>query len=113
MARIARGLAGCFLRQSFGSGDLDSVGKASPELDEVLRGLVSARDEARLKAHLLSMDTRRRLGDLELEIENFERKLAARGDWVTEHVIAAARGLTLALTAFNLAYALFEVLRSM
>jgi CBS domain-containing protein len=67
------------------------------EINPVLRDLSAARDEARLRAHLLSMDTRRRLADIEQEIETFERKLAARGDWVAEHVIATARGLTHAI----------------
>jgi len=40
------------------------------------------------------MDARRRLADLEDEIESFERRLGARSDWVVEHVMATARGLT-------------------
>jgi CBS domain-containing protein len=67
------------------------------EINQVLRDLMSARDEARLRVHLLSMDARRRLADIEQEIETFERRLAARGDWIAEHVIATARGLTHAI----------------
>jgi len=74
------------------------VGKMSGELETVLGDLAKARDEARLKAHLLSMDTRRRLADVEIEIENFEQKLSTRGDWVAEHVIATARGLLHSVT---------------
>jgi CBS domain-containing protein len=68
------------------------------EINQVLRDLVGARDEARLRAHLLTMDARMRLSDIEQEIESFERKLSARGDWVAEHVVATARGLTRAIT---------------
>jgi CBS domain-containing protein len=50
-----------------------------------------------VRGHLLSMDARRRLADLEAEIEAFERKLSSRGDWVAEHVVATARGLTRAV----------------
>lgn len=68
------------------------------EINQVLQDLVSARDEARLRAHLLGMDARRRLADIETEIEAFERKLSARGDWIAEHVVATARGLTRAVS---------------
>lgn len=64
------------------------------ELADALRELEGAREKARLKVHLLSMDTRRRLADLELEIEHFEQKLLGRRDWVVEHVLATARGLS-------------------
>jgi CBS domain-containing protein len=67
------------------------------ELNQVLRDLVTARDETRLRAHLLSLDARQRFGDIEVEIEGFERRLAARGEWVAEQVLATARGLTHAL----------------
>lgn len=73
---------------------MESVGQISRELEEALRELSSARDQARLRAHLLSMDTRRRLADLEQEIESFERRLSARGDWIVAHVVATARSLT-------------------
>ena len=63
----------------------------------MLRDLVAARDDARVRAHLLGMDARRRLSEIELEIEAFEHKLSARGDWVAEHVIATARGFTRAV----------------
>ena len=77
---------------------MGTTSQLTREINHVLRDLVGARDEARLRAHLLGMDARRRLGDLEQEIETFERKLSARGDWVAEHVIATARGLTRAIT---------------
>lgn len=74
--------------------------QAAHDLNEVLRDLVRARDEARLHAHLLGMDARRRLADIETEIEAFERKLSARGrgEWIAEHVVATARGLTRAVS---------------
>lgn len=73
------------------------TGELTHEINQVLRDLVSARDDARVRAHLLGLDARQRLGDLEREIENFERKLSARGEWVAEQVIATARGLTRAV----------------
>ncbi len=76
-----------------------SAGRMSRELDEVLGELAAARHAARSKAHSLSMDTRRRLQDLEAEIESFERRLASQSDWVAAHVIATARGLTRGLAA--------------
>lgn len=76
---------------------MGTTSQLTKEINQVLRELVSARDEARMRAHLLGMDARRRLNDLEQEIESFERKLSARGEWVAEHVIASARGLTHAI----------------
>jgi CBS domain-containing protein len=77
---------------------MGQASQVTQEVNEVLRDLVTARDEARLRAHLLGMDARRRLSDLEQEIESFERKLSGRGEWVAEHVIATARGLTRAVS---------------
>ena len=77
---------------------MGTTGKLTREINQVLRDLVGARDEARLRGHLLSLDARQRLADIEREIESFERKLSARGDWVAEHVIATARGLTHAIS---------------
>jgi CBS domain-containing protein len=71
--------------------------RLTAEINQVLRDLVSARDEARLRAHLLGMEARQRLADLEREIESFELRLSSRGEWVAEHVIATARGLTRAV----------------
>lgn len=77
---------------------MGTTSQLSQEINQVLRDLIGARDEARLRAHLLGMDARRRLADLDEEIETFERKLSARGDWVAEHVLATARGLTRAVS---------------
>jgi CBS domain-containing protein len=81
---------------------MGTTSQLTREINQVLRDLVGARDEARLRAHLLGMDARRRLSDIEQEIETFERKLSARGDWIAEHVIATARGLTRAITELML-----------
>ncbi len=67
------------------------------EINQVLRDLVSARDEARLRAHLLGLEARQRLHELEQEIETLERRLSTRGEWVAEHVVATAHGLTRAI----------------
>src|SRR5258708_1666407 len=82
---------------------MGTTGQLTREINQVLRDLVGARDEARLRAHLLSLEARKRLSDIELEIENFERKLSARGDWIAEHVLATARGLTRAIGELMLA----------
>lgn len=78
-------------------GGMGTTSQVTQEINQVLRDLVTARDEARVRAHLLGMETRRRLADLEQEIEAFERKLSARGEWVAEQVLATARGLTRAM----------------
>jgi len=77
---------------------MGTTSQLSREIKQVLRDLVAARDEARLRTHLLNLETRERLTDIEREIESFERKLSVRGDWIAEHVIATARGLTRAIT---------------
>lgn len=77
---------------------MGTTAELTKEINQVLRELVKARDEGRLRAHLLGMDARQRLNDLEQEIETFERRLSSRGEWVAEHVIATARGLTRALS---------------
>jgi CBS domain-containing protein len=73
------------------------TGELTQEINQVLKDLMGARDDARVRAHLLGMEARARLGDLEHEIEGFERKLSSRGEWVAEQVIATARGLTRAV----------------
>lgn len=73
------------------------TGELTQEINQVLQDLGGARDDARVRAHLLGMEARSRLADLEHEIESFERKLSSRGEWVAEQVIATARGLTRAV----------------
>jgi CBS domain-containing protein len=70
------------------------TGELTQEINQVLRDLVAARDDARVRAHLLGMEARQKLGDLEDEIQTLEHKLSARGEWVAEQVVATARGLT-------------------
>jgi len=71
--------------------------RIAQQISLALRDLVAVRDEARLRMHLLSLEGRTRLGELETEITNFERQLSARGDWVAEQVVSGARDLTQAL----------------
>ncbi|RYZ05850.1 MAG: CBS domain-containing protein [Myxococcales bacterium] len=78
-------------------GAMGTTTQLSRDITQVLQELRGARDEARLRVHLLGMDAKRRLSDLETEIEAFERKLTSRGDWAAEHVVATARGLTRAV----------------
>jgi CBS domain-containing protein len=73
------------------------TGELTQEINQVLQDLLSVRDDARVRTHLLGLEAKQRLGDLEREIENFERKLSARGEWIAEQVIATARGLTRAV----------------
>lgn len=71
--------------------------RIAQQISLALRDLVAVRDEARLRMHLLSLEGRERLSELENEIANFERQLTVRGDWVAERVVAGARDLTQAL----------------
>jgi CBS domain-containing protein len=71
--------------------------RITQQVYQALHDLALARDEARLHAHLLSLDGSRQLSELEAEISRFEQQLMLRADWVAEHVVAAARSLTQAL----------------
>jgi CBS domain-containing protein len=73
---------------------MGTTGKISHEIQQVLQELATARDDARVRAHLLTEEARQRLKGLEGEIEALEGRLSARGEWVAEQVIAKARGLT-------------------
>jgi len=77
---------------------MGTTSSLTQEVQQVLRELIAARDDARVRAHLLSLEARQRLSDLDQEIENLERKLSARGEWLAEHVVASARGLTRAVS---------------
>ena len=68
--------------------------------NEVFAELATARDEARLHAHLLSMDARERWGKLEIELESLERTLTQKGEHATESVLESARDLAQAVIAF-------------
>jgi CBS domain-containing protein len=73
---------------------MGTTSQLTQEINQVLRDLVTARDDARVRAHLLGMDARQKLSEIEQDIESFERKLSARGEWVAEQVLASARSLT-------------------
>ena len=68
--------------------------RIAQQISLALRDLVAVRDEARLRMHLLSLEGREKLSELEAEVSGFERQLSARGDWVAEQVVAGARELT-------------------
>ena len=68
--------------------------RIAQQISLALRDLVAVRDEARLRMHLLSLEGRQRLSELEVEVAGFESQLSARGDWVAEHVVAGARELS-------------------
>ena len=93
-ATFRAGAQECFLQRVPAMGITSEL---TQEINQVLQDLVGARDDARVRAHLLGLEARQRLGDLEREIENFERKLSTRGEWVAEQVVATARGLTRAV----------------
>lgn len=71
--------------------------RIAQQISLALRDLVAVRDEARLRVHLLSLEGRDKLTELEAEIARFERQLSASGDWVAEQVVSGARDLTQAL----------------
>lgn len=73
---------------------MGTSGNMTEEIKEVLRELATVRDDARVRAHLLTQEARQRLGRFEGEIESLEHRLAARGEWVAEQVVATARSLT-------------------
>src|SRR5258706_2833405 len=61
-ALLDEDLPECFMHVAACMG---TTGQLTREINNVLRELVGARDEARVRAHLLSMDARRRLSDIE------------------------------------------------
>ena len=65
----------------------------SDEWHRVLGELATARDDARVRVHLLGQEAVQQLAKLELEIENLEKKAHDDGSHVGEHALAAARKL--------------------
>jgi CBS domain-containing protein len=61
--------------------------------NDALKELALARDEARLHAHLFSMDARSRWRELEGSLDNLEQTLAQSGERATEAGLATARHL--------------------
>jgi len=68
--------------------------------NDALTELATVRDEARLQAHLLSMDARERWAALEVELDALERKLTQTGERATESAIASARALAQVVAEF-------------
>src|SRR4051812_22453759 len=68
--------------------------------NEALAQLAIARDEARLHAHLLSMDARERWRALEVQLDTFEWKLLQTGEHASESAAASARELALGVVEF-------------
>ena len=68
--------------------------------NEALAELATARDEARLQAHLLSMDARERWAALEMDLDSLERRLTQTGERATESALASARELAQAVVEF-------------
>jgi len=71
-----------------------------PIKNEALAELAIARDEARLQAHLLSMEARERWRTLEAELDALERKLTDSGEHAAESAVASARKLTSSVVEF-------------
>lgn len=62
--------------------------------------LLALRDEAKLKIHLLGMDARRALDELEGRISTLEQRAASEGDQAADSLKAAAHELTRAMSDF-------------
>ena len=69
-------------------------------LDEAKQELEAAREVARLKLHLLSMDARRTWDDLEGKFQAFQEDLGKRGEEVGQASAAAARDLAGSIRKF-------------
>jgi CBS domain-containing protein len=67
---------------------------------ELLTQLASARDEARLQLHLLSMDSRAHWQELERKIDAFERTLNEGGEKASEAIAETVHRLTKAARDF-------------
>jgi len=68
--------------------------------NDALAELAVARDEARLHAHLLSMDARERWRALEVQLDTFEWNLLQTSERVSESATASARKLALGVVEF-------------
>ena len=67
---------------------------------EALKELSSARDEARLRLHLLTMEARGRWAELEQRLDSFEQDLVGSGEHATEVTLSKARHLAQSVRAF-------------
>jgi hypothetical protein len=64
---------------------------AKSALTEILDNLTRARDEARVRAHLLSMEARERWSELETKIEDIQDSAKVRGESSLEEAKELAR----------------------
>ncbi|HEX6275705.1 MAG TPA: hypothetical protein VFZ53_21840 [Polyangiaceae bacterium] len=64
---------------------------------ELLDSLRTARDTARVQAHLFSLDAKERWQELESKLLNAEAKLEQAGDSVGESISTAVKGLVQAV----------------
>jgi CBS domain-containing protein len=69
-------------------------------IQHALRELLAARDEVRLRMHLLSLETRHRWGELEAKLLFFQDQVSDGGERVAEAALAKARELTYAVRDF-------------
>jgi hypothetical protein len=69
-------------------------------LKDAKEELEAAREVARLKLHLLSMDARRTWDELEGKIQELQGKLGERGEKATEVSAVAARDLARSIRKF-------------
>src|SRR5690606_7425650 len=67
---------------------------------EMLDALAAVRDNARVRAHLLSLDARRRWQDHDSRLGNLETKIQQEGDRVTETASKKVRELTESMREF-------------
>jgi CBS domain-containing protein len=61
---------------------------------DILTEVTAARDEARVRLHLLSMAAKERWYELEAQLDNVEHRLHSSGDKVSEAILQGARELT-------------------
>jgi CBS domain-containing protein len=74
--------------------------RTSSSNNDLLRELAAARDEARVKLHLLSLDARDRWHEVEAKIDAFEHGLDRKGEAIGGWANSAARDLTQLIRAF-------------
>jgi hypothetical protein len=67
---------------------------------EILNDLTMLRDEARVQAHLLSMDARKHWQALEKELSSLEQKLTLDAERVSEATAGSARHLASSVKKF-------------
>jgi len=88
--------------ESSHAGDCCSPGKSesSDALKEAADELGAARDAARLKLHLLSMDARKTWDELESRVQAVQQELSGEGEKVAAASATAARDLARSIRKF-------------